>query len=163
MFCRSQGKHGGSAIYVHKDINFKPNLKIEKLSKSGVCEMTAVEGNLGKADAVIVSVYRPPSINIDDFLEAHTLTELFHEKRTLFVVGDFNIELQMENKAKDQLLSLMSSLIYHKRCSKRLECLVIALVVLITYSQIKSMYPCMFLRISCQTIAHNKLQLKLTL
>lgn len=90
IFCRSQGKHGGSAIYVHKDINFKRNLKIEKLSKSGVCEMAAVEGNLGKADAVMVSIYRPPSTNIDDFLEVleHTLTELFHEKRTLFVAGD---------------------------------------------------------------------------
>lgn len=110
-FCRKEGQHGGSAVYVRRNVRCKVRTKLSNLSVSGVFECAAVEVKLRKADIIIVTVYRPPTGDIGIFLDKieQLLVHIFEEQKLVFITGDFNIELIKENKIKTELLSIMNS------------------------------------------------------
>lgn len=110
-FCRQEGQHGGSAVYVRRNVKCKVRSKLNGLSVSGVFECAAVEVKLGKSDVIIVSVYRPPTGDIGIFLDKieQLLVHIFEEQKLIFIAGDFNIELIKENNMKTELISIMNS------------------------------------------------------
>lgn len=112
MFCRNEGQHGGSAIYCKKGIKCVERTKIGKTSVSGVFECSAVECSLGKTSGtLIISVYRPPSGDINIFLNKieQLLLNVFKENKLVFLSGDFNIELLQDSGIKTEFLSIMNS------------------------------------------------------
>ena len=111
VFCREEGKHGGSAVYSKKSLKCKARTKLNNLSISSVFECAAVECDFGKVKAIIVSIYRPPTGDIKIFMDKveQVLVNIFNENKLIFIVGDFNIELLKENKLKTELLSLFNS------------------------------------------------------
>lgn len=111
MFCREEGQHGGTAIYVKQNIKCKVRTKLNKLSVSGEFECAAVECQLGKISALVITIYRPPNGNMKLFLDKleNILFTTFNETGLIFILGDFNIEIIKENKSRTNFLSLMSS------------------------------------------------------
>ncbi|XP_044760251.1 uncharacterized protein LOC123317708 [Coccinella septempunctata] len=60
-----KGKHGGTAIYIHQDVNSKRRRKLEDLSIIGQIECAAAEMCLGGKSFILLSVYRPCSATSD--------------------------------------------------------------------------------------------------
>lgn len=111
-FCREENKHGGCAIYVAEHLkNFHNKKNVGKISETGHIECAAVEGKVGDDRTVIINVYRPPNGDIKIFLEKidKILSTLIHEKVTIFLVGDFNIDLLTPNKNMIEFISLLTS------------------------------------------------------
>ena len=68
MFCREEGKHGGSAIFCKKHLKCKVRSRLSNMSVSGNIECAAVDCEFGIKRAVIMSIYRPPSGDIHVFM-----------------------------------------------------------------------------------------------
>ena len=105
-FCR---EHGGSAVYVHKSVEYKSRNKINRLSIKNVIECVAVECKWGDIIVIIISVYRPPSGNIEPFLNTleNMLCNIEKEDKKVLIAGDFNIELLKFSKIEQ---------IYYRSC-----------------------------------------------
>ena len=111
FYCRERGEHGGSAVYVHKNLEYKSRNKINKLSVKNVIECAAVECKLKDTILIIISIYRPPTSNIELFLNIleKFLCDTIDENKKVIVAGDFNIELLKSNEDRTDLLSLLTS------------------------------------------------------
>ncbi|VEN59811.1 unnamed protein product [Callosobruchus maculatus] len=110
-YSRTEGKHGGAAVYARTSVDCRALPEVCEVSSEKVIECAGVECFLKNERFVIVSLYRPPAGNIDIFFNKleKLINLLFNTNRTIVVAGDFNIELLRDNKHKTQLLSLMSS------------------------------------------------------
>ena len=110
-YYREHKQHGGSAIYVHKSVKFKPRKKLSQISIKNVFECAALECELNKTGVLILSIYRPPTGNTELFLSCieKILSDIFKENKLIVVAGDFNIELLISNGDRTNFLSLMSS------------------------------------------------------
>ena len=112
MFCREENKHGGAAVYCKHGLKCKAQVKLNNLSISGVFECAVIECSFPNCREVIVaSVYRPPSGDTYIFMTQleHLLVKVFRENKHIFVLGDFNIEMLVENEKSRMLLSLLNS------------------------------------------------------
>jgi len=86
--------------------------KINKLSVSGVFECACIECNLENTACIIATIYRPPKGDLTVFFKKleTMLEEIFkYIHVTIFIAGDFNIELLESNSTRTQILSVMSS------------------------------------------------------
>lgn len=89
-FTRQMHIHGGSCIFIKKELEYVEltNLKIKSIEM--VIECTGIY--LPKINTTVVSIYRPPSGNFDCFLA--TLDDILSSLRkecTIVVCGDFNV------------------------------------------------------------------------
>lgn len=110
-FCREEGHHGGAAIYVHQSISVKSRTGLGRLSVCGVFECAAIECRLGNTAILVVTVYRPPSgdINLFKNIMEQLVAKVFYENKPIFITGDFNIELLKENKTGAEFATIMNS------------------------------------------------------
>jgi hypothetical protein len=88
---RENRKGGGVIIYVRKTISF---IKIDSINIAGIIETAAIKIN----DAVIISLYRPPSGSKNEFIEQLNGWIDNLESRKVYVAGDFNINYLNEDK-----------------------------------------------------------------
>ncbi|XP_045479588.1 uncharacterized protein LOC123684392 [Harmonia axyridis] len=102
--CREIGKHGGSAIFLKNNINAKECEFISNLSTFGEFECSAIQCEVNKLKMIIVSVYRPPNGSIEVFFEKLEclLFEKIESNSTIFLGGDFNIEMKEDNVTKNR-------------------------------------------------------------
>lgn len=68
-FCRESENHGGSAVYLHKTVEYNPRNKINKLSVINDIECADVECKVNDTALIIISIYMTPTGNIDIFLK----------------------------------------------------------------------------------------------
>lgn len=109
FFCRDEGQHGGSAIYVKNNLNFSVLKKINSLAIKGEFECAAVQCFVNKIKTNVVSIYRPPSGNKDIFFnQMEKMLSKINTDTVVFIVGDFNLEMLVDNPNKNRLFSLMS-------------------------------------------------------
>lgn len=110
-FCRQEGHHGGSAIFVREGIECKAMDWVCRKSVIFEIECAAAEVVLNGKHVIVISIYRPYSGNIKLFFEKfeEILVSVFEEKKLVFVVGDFNIELKDRNSNRNTLISLINS------------------------------------------------------
>lgn len=110
-FCREEGKHGGSAIYVHKSVRAKKRPKLNKLSVCGIFECAVAECRIGEVNIVIVAIYRPPPGDLKQFMEKteQLMLNISRENKAIFFAGDFNIEVLKDCKVGYELVSLLNS------------------------------------------------------
>lgn len=91
---------GGVAIYVDRNITFKV-LESMSMVVDNMLECISIELCKGKNKPVIIScIYRTPGSNIE--LIKEWMEEMFTNKshKTIFICGDFNIDLLNPNKHK---------------------------------------------------------------
>lgn len=115
-FCRSEGSHGGVAVYVKEHYAHKVLKDICDLSVSGELEVAASEFVVNKRQLIVIAVYRPPNGNIHNcfYILEQVLTALFNDRKIIFVAGDFNVEMLSNNVNKNTLASIFNSFGLHQ-------------------------------------------------
>lgn len=108
-FCRGEGQHGGSAIYIKESLKFKKMNNINKLSVRNDFECAAIECVVNGKKVIILCIYRPPSGNKDVFYsKLECMLSNVNNDSIIFMAGDFNIEMLQENVHKTFLFSLLN-------------------------------------------------------
>lgn len=93
-YSRSQLSHGGSCIFVKKEYSFVELDILKQKSQELDCECTAVQ--VEELGMIILSVYRSPSGDIDNFINImESILDFLvsKQKYQIFICGDFNINL----------------------------------------------------------------------
>nr|CAI5862359.1 unnamed protein product [Callosobruchus analis] len=107
-YCRLGVGHGGTAIYSRKELHCIPLPNINNCSKQQQCEIAATK--VTEIGLVIISVYRPPSGNLEVFLEIiENILTLVSKHSNVVVAGDFNIHFNYANSQRDRLIDLFDS------------------------------------------------------
>lgn len=111
FFCRGEGLHGGTAIYCKQGLTWRARNDLVVLSEEGLFECAAIEVQLQKTKAIVISVYRTPTAFIEEFLVKmeDLLIKIFDESTVIFIAGDFNIDIKGNDKCTLKFLSLLSS------------------------------------------------------
>ena len=94
----SDSSAGGSLLYVSDRLNFKPRNDLSSLmNKSSQLESTFIEIIYNKKKNILIGcIYKHPKMSIDEFNNKHlypVLRKAHTEKKTLLILGDFNINL----------------------------------------------------------------------
>jgi hypothetical protein len=111
-YCRPHTKHGGVLILLKKGIKSVPRQDINKLSKEVDCELCAIE----IPSWIIVTVYRSPLGNFEDFITIFTaVCELLakNKNKNVIITGDFNIDINKDNAKKNSFIDLLNSYALH--------------------------------------------------
>lgn len=110
-FCRTSSCHGGAAIIVRDDLQYKELLDLSRLAVEKVTEIAAVR--FPKLRLTLIQIYRPPSSDIDYFFSV--LNEVlencynnYSEDRIIFS-GDFNIDLIKPSRDRNKLMSIFET------------------------------------------------------
>ncbi|KAG5893997.1 hypothetical protein JTB14_004252 [Gonioctena quinquepunctata] len=109
--CREEGEHGGSAIFARTGTQMMKQSKVTSLSTTGICECSVSEFEVHGSKFLIMSVYRPCSGDINDFLANmdEVLLKCLNNNSIIVVAGDFNIPMHNDNKDKENFFALMNS------------------------------------------------------
>ena len=96
IYCRAKKSKGGTAIYVNKGITSR-EINVSDLAFEGDIELCAVKCD--EVKVTVACVYRPPSGNYKVFFSnfEKLLERICRADATVFVCGDFNINLLEEN------------------------------------------------------------------
>ena len=99
-FCPTEAKAGGTLIYIRNHLLYKMRNDL-KIYKSFEVESTFIEiCNPKKMNIIIGCIYKHPNMNInessDDYLN-ELLDKLSKENKTMFILGDFNINLLLNH------------------------------------------------------------------
>lgn len=92
--CRPAGKVGGGvAIYVRNEYQFVFRNDLSCISNN--YEMLFIEISLNDKSIIVACIYRPPNTDISDFTSRinDILEILEDEKKEIYLLGDFNIDL----------------------------------------------------------------------
>ena len=93
-------KGSGIAMYVRDTLNLAINKEISTLT----CDIEALFININEntSSTIVSTVYRPPSGNQNKFIESMTkiLSILDGKKENVIIMGDFNINLFIDNKQR---------------------------------------------------------------
>ncbi|CAH1959374.1 unnamed protein product [Acanthoscelides obtectus] len=110
-FCRKEGKHGGSAVFVSLAVQCLERSDIRSLSVVGSFECAAVKCSLNGMNFIILSIYRTPSGNMHVFLEKmeQILSKISDDSASVFIAGDFNIDFSQDSPNKQLSCSLLNS------------------------------------------------------
>ena len=95
-FCPTEANAGGTLIYIRNHLSYKTRDDL-KIHKSFELESIFIEiCNTKKINVIIGCIYKHPNMNINELNDDY-LNELFDklskENKTIFVLGDFNINL----------------------------------------------------------------------
>ena len=95
-FCPTEANVGGTLIYIRNHLSYKKRNDL-KVYISFELESTFTEiCNTKKANIIIGCIYKHPSMNINEFNDDYLnefLDKLSKENKTIFLLGDFNINL----------------------------------------------------------------------
>ena len=99
---------GGVALQVHKSFTFKeiPHMTYcEESIESVFIEITRIPAS--NAKPIIGVIYRPPNTNFAQFVEKFEviLNDLNRSKKPCYIMGDFNIDLLMQDNANTKTFS----------------------------------------------------------
>ena len=95
-FCPTEAKVGGALIYLRNHLSYKTKNDL-KIYKSFELEFKFIEICNPKNTIIIIGcIYKHPNMNIKEFNDDY-LTELLEklskENKTIFLLGDFNVNL----------------------------------------------------------------------
>ena len=95
---RNTKKGGGTALYVRSDMSHTSCLK-GTYSIDNCFEVTTVRISLKQnKEAYVSCIYKPPNTNIDEFITKYTEFLNKFKGHTLYICGDFNIDLMKYNE-----------------------------------------------------------------
>lgn len=102
--CRDENQGGGTAIYVRKNIKFKV-LETSSTFNKIILELTMVNKKFK-----IMTMYRPPRANFDDFL--CELERDCDKYKNMIIVGDMNINLLQDTPTCTNYKTMLDSYYY---------------------------------------------------
>ena len=113
-FCPTLSNAGGTAIYIKNSLSFapRPDLQINKPSQ---LESNFIEIITSKKTNIIIGcIYRHPNMDLDEFNELYLnvlLEKLNKENKSIFLLGDFNVDLLKydKNSLTNEFLDSLSS------------------------------------------------------
>ena len=112
-FCRKKKTHGGSAIYVKNSFSCSERTDMYDLCNESIFELAAVDVNLGSEPITVCNIYRTPpkgSAVFSEFLDSfESLCSRICKSRKIFIAGDFNIDLNKNDYAKNLFLDIAGS------------------------------------------------------
>ncbi|KAG5867181.1 hypothetical protein JTB14_003187 [Gonioctena quinquepunctata] len=104
----SPGDHGGVAVFCKNRFKTETIELCSELSRSNIFECTGIE--LEVTNIRIIVIYRPPSGNIDIFLQLfETLLDSMTMSDGKIIIGDFNIDFSTENVQTRHIAYLLES------------------------------------------------------
>ena len=112
FFTRSDYQHGGSMIYVKHDVKYSvTGLDCSRYARQLIFECSAILLKIDKCKYCIISVYRPPSGNLDTFFDvANDFLRFCMEKNSNIVFcGDLNINFLQDSNEKRLLLDFFNN------------------------------------------------------
>ena len=97
-FCRNKGQHGGVAIMVKEKFSYIVISEISLMSVPYQCELCGIK--VRNAEIVVVSVYRPPSGDLNVFYRVLNMLFDFINviKTNIILCGDFNIHFNANSR-----------------------------------------------------------------
>jgi exonuclease III len=110
-FCRQSTKCGGVCIYVKDNIVASEVNNVACLSVEGNCELGAIKCIFGDFKIYIITVYRPPKLNHNEFYTVMTrfLDSVYNKNTKIIVLGDFNIDTSMNTFESRVFVDFMKS------------------------------------------------------
>ena len=134
----SDSSAGGSLLYVSDRLNFKPRNDLSSLmNKSRQLETTFIEIIYGRKKNILVGcICKRPKMSIDGFNNKHlypVLCKAHTEKKTLLILGNFNINLlqtDIENSVSSFLdmigyFALLPQIVYPTRITNNSRTLIV--------------------------------------
>ena len=107
---------GGTGLYVSHKLSYKPREDLTKiLVLNSLIESTFIEIILkNKKNIIVGCVYKHPLMSVDDFNDHYInplLSKIVKEKKSILLLGDFNIDLLKcnSNSSYSNFLDLMGS------------------------------------------------------
>lgn len=98
IFLNREGRGGGIAIYIQEDIIIYEHVQIIRASFETI--IINIKTNDKSSTTTVLSVYRPPSQNINTFInELEQDLSKIASKQDVVVIGDMNIDLHKEGVA----------------------------------------------------------------
>ena len=95
-FTPTESSAGGTLIYVANHLAYKPRTDLQIYKKHDL-ESTFIEIiNPKKSNIIIGCIYRHPNMDLNDFINDYLnplLAKLSKEKKTVFILGDYNVDL----------------------------------------------------------------------
>jgi hypothetical protein len=118
-FCRSKKEHGGSAIYIRKELELEAiniDSRLDGICAEEVFEATAIQ--LPHYNIIAVSVYRTPSSDeklfVDKLIQLVTLfNKSKYKNNKIFIFGDINIDIRIKRKLVAELVDNLRSLNFY--------------------------------------------------
>ena len=115
-FTPTESSAGGTLIYVANHVAYKPRTDLQIYKKRDL-ESTFIEIiNPKKSNIIIGCIYRHPNMDLNDFDNDYLnplLIKLSKEKKKVFLLGDFNVDLSkydQQSPTNEFLESLASSM-----------------------------------------------------
>ena len=93
---RHSGRGGGVALFISDSIKFKTRNDIFQTDEErNCCEYLFIDFEDRNSNSTVGVIYKKPGCNIDSFFEFYdrTLSTFSSERRNLYILGDFNINL----------------------------------------------------------------------
>ena len=106
MKTRANRRGGGVGIFVSSKYKYEPLTKFNKLRLKGI-EIIAVKVMLEESELTLISVYRPPELNIKDTLgDLDSILSKIDDEKVL-IGGDMNIDVLEKNYFRERYLEIL--------------------------------------------------------
>lgn len=105
IFLNRENRGGGVVVYIAENLNFNQiSLNINSF------EAILIDININNNITSLLSIYRPPSANIPQFIkELETVIKTIKRKQNIILVGDINIDILRENLTTKTYLNMIMS------------------------------------------------------
>ena len=108
QFCRIANSKGGAITYIHNSLKFITTELINIVKKKDI-EICGVKLNVNSLKVYIITVYRSPSGNFNNFLQTldKVLNSLYTIDSHIIICGDININFLIDNEQKRKLENML--------------------------------------------------------
>lgn len=105
IFLNRDGNGGGIAVYIKENIAFTTiSLNVKSF------ETIQIDLNVNNQIITLLPIYRPPALNINEFLaEIDTTINSIKKKRELIIIGDMNIDILKLNNVTIKYIDMILS------------------------------------------------------
>ena len=117
VFTPTESHAGGTLLYINNKLSYKLRQDL-CIYKSSELESTSIEIiNPKKTNIIIGCIYRHPTMNVNEFNDNHLnilLQKISKEKKNVFLLGDFNVDLLKHDKhaGTNEFIDSFSSYMY---------------------------------------------------
>ena len=100
-FCPTESSAGGTLLYIHNHLSYKPRNDLS-IYKPTELESSFIEiSNPKRSNIIIGCIYRHPNMDLDEFNDNYLntlLDKISKENKSVFLLGDFNVDLLKYDK-----------------------------------------------------------------
>ena len=140
-FCPTESSAGGTLLYIHNHLSYKPRNDLS-IYKPTELESSFIEiSNPKRSNIIIGCIYRRhPNMDLDEFSDNYLntlLDKISKENKSVFLLGDFNVDLLKYDKhaPTNEFLDSLSSHMFLPHIVQPTRISLLPKPLLITFSQ----------------------------